>query len=124
MTLPPDWLSRLLELVPVRGQLELHCLYGAPWQVVYEQSPRGEMPYHVILAGSALLDGAPGGALTLRPGDILLLLHGSAHRLHDGGGEAPEPARQNPRRNLILSENGGAGERLDMLCGRFVVSPS
>ena len=124
MAVTLDWLSHLLDLVPVRGQLELRCLYGAPWQVAYEQSPRGEMPYHVILAGSALLKGAPGGVQRLEPGDILLLLHGGAHLLHDGGGADPEPARQSPRLNLILSENGGTGQRLDMLCGRFVVSAS
>lgn len=124
MTVALDWLSHLLELVPVRGRLELRCLYGAPWRVAYEQSRRGEMPYHVILAGSALLEGVSGGTQHLEPGDILLLLHGGAHLLHDGGGEDPEPARQSPRLNLTLSENSGTGQRLDMLCGRFVVSAS
>lgn len=124
MGLSLDWLSHLLDLVPVRGQLELRCLYGAPWLVAYERSPSGEMPYHVILSGSALLEEGAGKApRRLGPGDILLMLHGGAHKLHDGGGDEAEPAHQSPRLNLILSENGGAGERLDMLCGRFVVTP-
>ena len=121
MSLSIDWLSHLLDLVPVRGQLELRCLYGAPWHVVYEESPPGEMPYHVILSGSALLDGPADGPSRLDQGDILLMTHGGAHRLHDGGGKRPEPAYQSPRLNLILSENGGTGQRLDMLCGRFAV---
>jgi AraC family transcriptional activator of mtrCDE len=124
MSLSIDWLSHLLDLVPVQGQLELRCLYGAPWQVVYEESPPGEMPYHVILAGSALLEGAAGGPRRLGPGDILLMTHGGAHRLHDGGGKPPEPAHQSPRLNLILSENDGTGQQLDMLCGRFAVPAS
>ena len=49
-----DWLSQLMSLMTVRGQLEIRCAYGAPWQVVYEDSAPGEMPYHVILRGSAV----------------------------------------------------------------------
>jgi AraC family transcriptional activator of mtrCDE len=121
---PLDWLSRLLDLVPVRGQLELRCLYGAPWLVVYEDSPRGEYPYHAILSGSAVLEGTGAPRRRLEAGDILVMTQGGRHRLHDGGGEAADPARQMQRLNLVVSENDGAGERFDMLCGRFVVSPS
>jgi AraC family transcriptional activator of mtrCDE len=51
------------------------------------------------------------------------MLHGGAHLLHDGSGAEAEPARVTPRLNLVLSENKGAGPRLDMLCGRFIVTP-
>jgi len=68
-----DWLSRLLEILPVSGRLELRCLYGAPWEVSYDRSPVGEMPYHVILGGEALLE-ARGGASSVRlhAGDIVV----------------------------------------------------
>jgi hypothetical protein len=26
-----DWLSRLFEMMPVRGRLDLRCSYGVPW---------------------------------------------------------------------------------------------
>jgi AraC family transcriptional activator of mtrCDE len=119
-----DWLSQLLDMLPVSGQLELRCLYGAPWRVVYEPSPAGEMPYHVILGGSALLetpDGSP--PQQLMTGDIVLLTHGSAHVLHDGSGAAPARVHERPNQNFIVSENTGTGDRLDMLCGRFVLAP-
>ncbi|CAN7396752.1 MULTISPECIES: cupin domain-containing protein [unclassified Variovorax] len=119
-----DWLSKLLHMIPVSGQLELRCLYGAPWRVVYEPSPAGEMPYHVVLSGSAVLesrDGAPPRQLTA--GDIVLLSHGSAHVLHDGSGAAPAQVRERENQNFVVSENAGAGDRLDMLCGRFVLEP-
>lgn len=54
-----DWLSQLLDIMPVSGRLEVRCLYGAPWRVNYEQSGPGEMPYHVIVAGSAVLEDGP-----------------------------------------------------------------
>jgi AraC family transcriptional regulator, activator of mtrCDE len=32
-----DWLSRLFEMMPVRGRLDLRCSYGAPWRI--DQGP-------------------------------------------------------------------------------------
>jgi AraC family transcriptional activator of mtrCDE len=57
-------------------------------------------------------------------GDILMLPHGGAHFLHDGSGAPPMPAKERARANLTISENAGTGERLDMLCGHFVLSPA
>lgn len=124
MPLSIDWLSRLLGMLTVRGQLELRCSYGAPWQVIYADSEAGEMPYHIVLGGSAILE-TPGAGKPqhLRAGDIVMLAHGSAHRLHDGSGVKPKPARQRESLNLVISENRGGGERLDMLCGRIVLAP-
>ena len=123
MPLSLDWLSRLLDLAPVQGSLDLRCLYGAPWEIAQDASATGEIPYHVVLDGEAVLLGAPGeAALRLLPGDILLLPHGQAHRLVDGGDEPPEPARTRARLNVVVSENTGSGARLDMLCGRFIVA--
>ena len=119
-----DWLSRLLNILPVNGQLDLRCFYGAPWQVAYDPSADGEMPYHVILGGSAMLDDPKGGApRRLAPGDILVFPRGAPHRLHDGGGAPATPDRKRALLNLTISENDGVGERLDMLCGRFVLNP-
>ena len=121
MSPPLDWLSRLLEMTPVRGQLDLRCHYGAPWRIDQEASAAGEIPYHIVVSGSALLEDPSGGTRKrLAPGDILLLADGEAHSLHDGSGARPKPARERMAANLVFSENTGKGERLDMLCGRFV----
>jgi AraC family transcriptional regulator, activator of mtrCDE len=124
MSLTLDWLSRLLGMMTVRGQLELRCSYGAPWQVIYGDSDPGEMPYHIVLSGSAILETrGKGKPQQLGAGDIVMLTHGSAHILHDGSGARPKPAREREALNLIISENKGTGERLDMLCGRIVLAP-
>ena len=89
-----DWLSRLLEVIPVGGTLDYRCVLGAPWRIDFAASELGEIPYHVILSGSAVLEdpeGSPTRKLTA--GDILLFPHGSAHALHDGSDAAPAPAR-------------------------------
>ena len=88
-----DWLSRLLEMIPVKGTLDYRCFLGAPWRIDFAASELGEIPYHVILGGSAVLEDPEGGPTRkLVAGDILLFPHGSAYALHDGSDAAPAPA--------------------------------
>lgn len=120
-----DWLSHFLQIVPVTGQLEVRCAYGAPWRVTWNQAAANEIPYHVIVKGRAILeDPETRTAQELVSGDIVLLPHGAAHVLHDGSGLAPVPTRQHRgAAGWTLSENNGGGEKLDLMCGRFFIAP-
>jgi AraC family transcriptional activator of mtrCDE len=120
-----DWLSHLLRVISVTGQLEVRCAYGAPWRVAWPRAEAREIPYHVILAGRAVIeDPETKTAKELASGDIVLLPHGAAHVLHDGSGRAPGPTYNSQRSaGWMLSANDGTGERLDMLCGRFFIGP-
>ncbi|MDE4915229.1 AraC family transcriptional regulator [Methylobacterium sp. 092160098-2] len=121
--MPEDWLSRLLALVPVRGRLDIYCSYGAPWRIDQARAAVGEMAFHALVAGSAVLEDPTGGPpLRLSAGDILLLPRREDHVLHDGSGAPAAPAHTRTGSNLLISENAGAGERLDMLCGHFVLA--
>jgi AraC family transcriptional activator of mtrCDE len=113
-----DWLSRLFELIPVQGRVDLRCFYGAPWRIEQGPAAAGEMAYHAIIAGTAVLE-SPGPRRQLLPGDILLLPRGDFHVLHDSTGAVPSPARNRDGLNLTFSENVGSGERLDLMCGHF-----
>jgi len=124
MSKSTDWLSHLLDIVPVRGRLDLRCFYGAPWRIDRKPAAAGEIPYHAVLSGSAMLENPGGGPATrLTAGDVLLLPHGSLHALHDGSNARPVPAQSFERLNLAISENAGTGDRLDMLCGHFILAP-
>jgi AraC family transcriptional activator of mtrCDE len=120
-----DWLSHLLRLITITGQLEVRCAYGAPWRVAWPRSAAHEIPYHVVLRGRAVIEDP--GTQTSRElvgGDIVLLPHGSAHVLHDGSGHVPGPTFNRQRSaGWMLSANDGKGELLDMLCGRFFIAP-
>jgi AraC family transcriptional activator of mtrCDE len=119
-----DWLSQLFEMMPVRGRLDLRCTYGAPWRIDQGPGEANEIPYHAVLAGSAILEDTAGGRpITLHAGDILLLPGNPRHVMHDGSGVAPLPARNRAAANLTISENSGPGERLDLLCGHFTIAP-
>src|SRR5258706_689510 len=119
-----DWLSRLFEMMPVRGRLDLRCSYGAPWRIDQGPGEANEVPYHAVLAGSATLEDPAGGRpLQLKTGDILLLPGNPRHVMHDGSGGAPLPARNRASLNFTISENPGSDERLDLLCGQFAIPP-
>ena len=119
-----DWLSRLFEMMPVRGRLDLRCSYGAPWRIDQGPGEVHEIPYHAVIGGSAVLEDPTGGRpLQLKVGDILLLPGNPRHVLHDGSGARPVPARNRPTLNLTISENAGTGDRLDLLCGHFIIAP-
>jgi AraC family transcriptional regulator, activator of mtrCDE len=118
-----DWLSRLFEMMPVRGRLDLRCSYGAPWRIDQGPGEANEIPYHAVVGGSAVLEDPSGGKpLRLETGDILLPGN-PRHVMHDGSGARPRPARNRQELNLIISENAGRGERLDLLCGHFAIAP-
>jgi len=119
-----DWLSRLFEMMPVRGRLDLRCNYGAPWRIDQGPGEPNEIPYHAVLAGSAMLDDPTGGRpLKLEVGDILLLPGNPRHVMHDGSGAAPLPAHNRASLNFTISENPGSDQRLDLLCGHFAIAP-
>ena len=119
-----DWLSRLFEMMPVRGRLDLRCSYGVPWRIEQGPGEANEIPYHTVLAGSAILEDPAGGRpLQLKAGDILLLPGNPRHVMHDGSGAVPMPARNRAALNFTISENLGSDERLDLLCGHFAITP-
>lgn len=120
-----DWLSHLLQMITITGQLEVRCAYGAPWRVAWPRSAANEIPYHVVLKGRAIIeDPETRTTRELVGGDIVLLPHGSAHVLHDGSGHTPGPTYNSQRSaGWMLSANDGQGDRLDMLCGRFFIGP-
>ncbi|QOZ35261.1 AraC family transcriptional regulator [Bradyrhizobium sp. CCBAU 53421] len=119
-----DWLSRLFEMMPVRGRLDIRCSYSVPWRIEQGPGVTNEIPYHAVLAGSAILDDPAGGRpLLLKTGDILLLPGNPRHVMHDGSGAAPLPPRNRAAQNFTISENLGSDERLDLLCGHFAIAP-
>jgi AraC family transcriptional regulator, activator of mtrCDE len=120
-----DWLSHLLKMITVTGRLEACCTYGAPWRVTRSQSAAHEIPYCIVLKGRTIIENQETAMSSeLVAGDIVLLPHGSAHVLHDGTGHAPGLTyNRQSSAGWMLSENDGQGERLDMLCGRFLITP-
>src|SRR5438105_15015362 len=92
-----DWLSRLLEMIPVKGTLDYRCFLGAPWRIDFAASGLGEIHSHVILGGSAVLED-PEGAPTrdIAAGDTQAFRRGSSRRRHGRSDAAPASGPQRP----------------------------
>lgn len=116
-----DTLSRLLHLYPVSTTLDIHCHFGAPWQLAEARRAAGTAPYHIMLSGGALLQSDGGKGIVLQAGDIAVLPHGSEHVLHAGSGEAvPAFTPTGPAHAILIrKENGADGPASDILCGQF-----
>ncbi|MQA22258.1 AraC family transcriptional regulator [Rugamonas rivuli] len=111
-----DTLSHLLSLYPMRTALDTRCHFGAPWVLDHGASASGVAPYHLIVRGTALVDGADG--LTLQAGDLIVFPHGSAHRLYIGDPAQASSLHTAP--GLLRYEgNDGDGPATDILCGEF-----
>lgn len=113
-----DSLSHLLSLYPVRTALDTRCRFGAPWVMDHDGAPHGVAPYHLIVRGEALAEGAGSGSLALQTGDIIVFPHGAAHRLHIGDIGQATPLHSTPGL-LRVESNDGAGPQTDILCGEF-----
>ena len=109
-------------MIPVKGTLDYRCFLGAPWRIDFPASEFGEIPYHVILGGSAVLvDPAGGQRASWSPVTFCCSpwIGACARRRSDA---APAPDRWWPTLNVVFDENEGTGDRLDMMCGRFILS--
>ncbi len=116
-----DLLSRLLALMPVSGRLDERCQFGAPWRIDHPAAGLREMPYHVLLAGHAVVEDAQGAATPLTAGDIVLFPSGTPHVLHDGSGEPPAAVHAHRDRGIAFASNASKRDPADILCGRFVL---
>ena len=78
-----DWLSRLLEMIPVRGALDYRCVLGAPWRIDFPASGIAERalsaPLHANLHRSPA-DEFTGGSTTALRHVSEPLSHGSPPR--------------------------------------------
>lgn len=124
-----DSLSELVQLMAPSGTVDLHCRVGAGWSTSHPKAPQGHVPYHVILDGEARVRSGKTG-LRVQAGDVLLFPHGAAHILRTleggpGNASAHAPDVRTHFNGLVTEITApDREERLDMLCGTFLLRAS
>lgn len=115
-----DTLSRLLSLYGVSTALTVRCRFGAPWVLDHPQQETGIVPYHLILSGSAMLDGGTACGQQLAAGDIVVFPQGYGHQLHVDQDGPLSPQHALPGQHVLrLMGNDGSGPSTEILCGEF-----
>ena len=119
-----DWLSHLLQMITVTGQLEVRCTYGAPWRVAWPRQRRADSlpcraqgPGHH--RGSGDTNGEGAWSRRYRAAASRIGARAARWQRTDAGADP----RSQRAAGWMLSENDGQGEHLDMLCGRFFIAP-
>ena len=82
----PDLLSNVLGLVRLNGERIYSAELGGNWGLSFDAGP-GHFIY--VEKGTAFAVLEQGPAIELSEGDLLLLAHGSGHRLRGGREEMP-----------------------------------
>ena len=116
--IPYDPLDDALGGLLPRGAFLFRSELGAPWGFT---APAGPASFHIVESGRCAL--AVGGeTVTLGPGDLAVLAHGSEARFGDGPGRPAPPLadvleRHPPGPSGVL-RNDADGPRTALVCGR------
>lgn len=119
-----DILSSLLFLMPVSGTLDIRCHFSPPWRLNYAATGPREIPYHILLRGSAQVDDGENPVISMQAGDILLIPSGVPHVLYEGSGHHSTTGKMHRERGLLIRTNGSERKPVNILCGRFILPSS
>lgn len=114
-----DLLTDALHGFGMTGVFYASSELSAPWGVEMPPMP-ATLVFHLITSGSAVVE-VEGTVTTLRPGQVVLVPHGTGHTILDRPGSQPVPLFDLPREEVTDRYERvrlpGAGPRTDLICG-------
>lgn len=126
-----DTLSEALKAVRMTSALILNAEFSAPWGVTTDPAivmpllaPDAErlVMYHLVIEGEAHVQIAGAPAVSLMPGDIVIIPHGDVHIFSYGSPprllDLTDDVFSNAS-DLSLATHGGGGEMTRFVCGYF-----
>lgn len=117
--LSADFLSQVLTLIRLRGELVFSSVLGAPWALRFDP---GSAHFHVVVEGAMRVEARDGKHVEAVAGDLVLLPQGSGHRIGTDGASLT-PARDvldaQLRGDRLELELGGRGARTRLVSGAF-----
>jgi AraC family transcriptional activator of mtrCDE len=117
-----DSISHLIRLARLRGDIDKRCLLAGNSTLDNPVRPAGEAPFHLLLEGECTLELAD-RSIDLRPGDVVLLPRGTAHRVHTRGVGRPGPVVEEAGVAFPTARSQGAESEIDLFCGHYAFGP-
>jgi AraC-like DNA-binding protein len=125
-----DLLAGALRAVRLTGSVFLNARFTAPFGVTSpkdhdERTPLGHLRhitiFHLVAAGSCVMEMANGERRTICAGDVLMMPFADTHRFWDGDVVdmplGPDLFRAGPIDGLWTIDHGGGGRETRMVCG-------
>jgi AraC-like DNA-binding protein len=117
---PTDPLGEALHLLRMNGAYYCRSELSAPWGLMLPPM-RDHLWFHVVTAGTALLQTGEAAPVAIRPGELALVPHGEGHSLQSAPGASlvgilDLPLEAVSDRYEIL-RHGGGGAPTTMVCG-------
>lgn len=129
---PIDALSDVLRVIRLTGGVFLDAAFTAPWSVLSNFSPEdcramstldpiALVAFHYVVEGSMVLQLADLAPVTVRAGEMVLMVRSGEHTLSSAPGLPPVDAHQLMRMQaqggMARIEHGGGGEVARVVCG-------
>jgi len=113
-----DALSALAPLFRVKPELQSLCRFGMAWASPHEPEPAGWAPFHLVTAGSCVIEVRGAHPVTLQAGDVVLLPQGDAHVMRGCSPRAAPPIRIRQTDAITVKYNTDQPEA-ELICGRL-----
>lgn len=120
-----DALSQIIRLVRLQASLDLRCQFANGVVAEHAGTPPREIEFHLVLAGSCVIEMDGGESVQMAPGDFAALRSGTPHRVRTSGQSDPRHRPSTTSSGSLPLRRSDAGDiELDILCGRFKVDSS
>ncbi|MEI9984064.1 MAG: AraC family transcriptional regulator [Aliidongia sp.] len=115
--------KELVPLLRVQPELEQLCRFGAQWASPHGPEPDGWAPFHIVTAGSCLLDAGERTAIPLTAGDVAVLPHGGPHTVRAlptaTGRAVALRVEHRLHDDIVLKSNVEGEAETKLICGRL-----
>lgn len=114
-----DSVSNLLRLARLEASLDKRCLLGGSTRMDVARHGEREAPFHVLLEGTCQLE-VGSRLLTLQAGDVVVIPHGSPHRVITTGPQRVRGIAETSGKAFTTTRSERGGQPvIDLFCGHY-----
>jgi len=117
-----DSVSHLVRLARAQATLDRRCLLAGATVMDMPALGEGDAAFHVLLDGACTIE-LPDRRVELRPGDVVLLPRGTAHRVRTTGSGPVQGVSETPGEAFSTVRSRTGEGVIDLFCGHYSFGP-